>query len=126
MLVKYNKNQKKIAMGLMSFHKNKKLKEYENLLKSVDWYEEHEGWKLYFWKPDDSDKVQGIIGGEWKKDDGEFIVYDLALNPSMRGEGYGFNMLNDLQKQYPDTVLVGTKITKDFIETWKHAMSQQN
>lgn len=124
MLVRYNKNQKKIAMGLMSFHKNKKLKEYENLLKSIDWYEAHDNWKLYFWKPDDSDNVQGIIGGEQKMEKGEFVVYDLALNPSMRGEGCGFRMLDDLQQQYPDSQLVGTKITKDFIEAWKSAKNQ--
>lgn len=120
MLVRYNKNQKKVAMGLMSFHKNKRLKEYENLLKSVDWYEEHDQWKLYFWVPnDDSDKIQGIVGGELKDD--EFIVYDLALNPSMRGEGYGFAILDDLQNEYPQLTLTGTRITKEFIERWKQA-----
>lgn len=106
-------------MGLMSFHRDKKLREYDHLLKSVDWYEEHQEWQLYFWTPEDSDKFQGIVGGEWNETENVFTVYDLALNPSMRGEGLGFVILNDLKAQYPNATIEGTKITREFIEQWQ-------
>ena len=45
MLSHYRKNQRKIAMGLLSFHES--LKDHQHLLKEIDTYEDNDRYQLY-------------------------------------------------------------------------------
>ena len=60
MLTHYRKENRKIAMGLLSFHK--KLTDKSNLLKEINTYETEEGYELFFFTPEGSTNIQGIIG----------------------------------------------------------------
>lgn len=56
MLTHYRKENRKIAMGLLSFHK--KLTDKSNLLKEINTYETEEGYELFF---SSHQKVQRIF-----------------------------------------------------------------
>lgn len=83
MLTHYRKENRKIAMGLLSFHK--KLNAESSLLKEIDTYESAEDYELFFYTPEDSTNIQGIIGVHWNDKD-QMTIHDISLNPSYRGE----------------------------------------
>jgi riboflavin biosynthesis RibT protein len=118
MLTRYRKEQRKIAMGLLSFHK--KMQHHQNLLKEVDTYEQQENFRLFLWKPVDSSNVQGVIGLEFKSPQHEeAILHDIVLSPSFRGEKVGYQMLDELLERYPQLVLEGTAATQAYLNKWK-------
>ena len=108
MLTHYRKENRKIAMGLLSFHK--KLTDKSNLLKEINTYETEEGYELFFFTPEGSTNIQGIIGVYWGENQ-ELIIHDVSLNPSYRGDQMGFQMLDELQEKYPDFSIRPTEIT---------------
>ena len=59
MLSHYRKNQRKIAMGLLSFHES--LKDHQHLLKEIDTYEDNDRYQLYCYYDEHSDNVQGVV-----------------------------------------------------------------
>ena len=91
MLTHYRKENRKIAMGLLSFHK--KLTGKTSLLKEIDTYESEDDYELFFFTPEGSTNIQGIIGIYWATND-QLIIHDISLNPSYRGENMGFQMLD--------------------------------
>lgn len=115
MIVPYNKQDKKIAMGLLGFHSS--VNEYKHLLKELDWYEQNEEFHLVFWGPDDAPQIQGLIG--YQLNDETLTVHDISLNPSFRGEGYGYKMLDELHHDYPEYQLSSTLATDGFIQKWQ-------
>ncbi|MBF8807825.1 MAG: N-acetyltransferase [Enterococcus lacertideformus] len=116
MLTHYRKENRKIAMGLLSFHK--KLTDKTSLLKEIDTYEGEEGYELFFFTPEGSTNIQGIIGVYWGEDK-EMIIHDVSLNPSYRGEKMGFQMLDELQEKYPDFSIRPTEITQSYLTKWR-------
>lgn len=116
MLTYYRKEQRKIAMGLLSFHQ--KLTEYHSLLKEIDTYETDDHFYLLFWTPVGEQNIQGIIGIELETADG-MILHDISINPSFRGENLGFILLNELTELYPDTKIYGTIATSSYLSKWK-------
>lgn len=115
MLLEYRRNQRKIAMGLLSFHR--KLKDQQHLLKEIDTYEQNPQFQLYCFYCNGNENVQGVVGIELAEDG--IILHDISLNPSYRGEGLGFEMLTELQALYPEQVITGTKMTAPFLQNWK-------
>ncbi|WP_159721897.1 GNAT family N-acetyltransferase [Enterococcus sp. CSURQ0835] len=115
MLAEYRSNQRKIAMGLLSFHRN--LKDQQHLLKEIDTYEQNEQFQLYCYYCEGNENVQGVIGVELTAEG--IVVHDISLNPSYRGEGLGFEMLNELQALYPEQTIYPTKMTETFIQKWR-------
>ncbi|MDA9461739.1 GNAT family N-acetyltransferase [Enterococcus mundtii] len=115
MLTHYRKENRKIAMGLLSFHK--KLNAESSLLKEIDTYESAEDYELFFYTPEDSTNIQGIIGVHWNEKD-QMTIHDISLNPSYRGENIGFQMLNELQEKYPDVLIHPTDITEAYLSRW--------
>ncbi|MGM9903044.1 riboflavin biosynthesis protein RibT [Enterococcus sp. 10A9_DIV0425] len=115
MLTHYRKENRKIAMGLLSFHK--KLNAEKSLLKEIDTYETENDYELFFFTPEGSTNIQGIIGVHWTEKD-QMTVHDIALNPSYRGEKIGFQMLNELQEKYPDILIHPTEITEAYLSKW--------
>ncbi|MBO0439065.1 GNAT family N-acetyltransferase [Candidatus Enterococcus ikei] len=116
MLTYYRKEQRKIAMGLLSFHQ--KLTEYQALLKEIDMYETEENLHLFFWIPDGEQNIQGILGIEVETSEA-MILHDISINPSFRGEKLGFNLLNEMKELYPETKIYGTLATSAYLSKWK-------
>ncbi|MEO1772933.1 MULTISPECIES: GNAT family N-acetyltransferase [Enterococcus] len=117
MITHYRKNQRKIAMGLLSFHKY--LKEEHPRLKEIEHYEEGEPYQLYCYYYDEAtNNVQGVLGIE-QLNNQEIILHDISLNPSYRGEGLGFVMLDQLQEHYPEYHIIGTTATAAYLAKWK-------
>ncbi len=116
MLTDYRKNQRKIAMGLLSFHAN--LKDQQHLLKEIDTYQDDDRYNLFCYYAEQSDNVQGVIGIS-QLEDQEIVLHDISLNPSYRGEGVGFKMMDELQQLYPDKKIIGTPATCTFLANWQ-------
>lgn len=102
-------------MGLLSFHK--KLTDKSNLLKEINTYETEEGYELFFFTPEGSTNIQGIIGVYWGENQ-ELIIHDVSLNPSYRGDQMGFQMLDELQEKYPDFSIRPTEIIRPYLAKW--------
>ena len=122
MLAHYRKENHKIAMGLLSFHK--KLTDKSNLLKEINTYETEEGYELFFFTPEGSTNIQGIIGVYWGENK-ELIIHDVSLNPSYRGDKMGFLMLDELQAKYPDFTIRPTEITEPYLTKWINRTSEE-
>lgn len=120
MLNDYRKEQRKIAMGLLSFHQ--KLTEYHSLLKEIDMYEADENLHLFFWIPEGESNIQGVIGIE-KQTPNMIILHDISINPSFRGEKLGFTLLDEMTTVYPDSQLLGTLATSAYLSKWKEYKS---
>ncbi|GAA2901517.1 GNAT family N-acetyltransferase [Enterococcus pseudoavium] len=116
MLTQYRTNQRKIAMGLLSFHDN--LKDQRHLLKEIDTYEADDRYQLFCYYDKDSENVQGVIGIS-ELDDQEIVLHDISLNPSYRGEGVSIMMMNELQEVYPERKIIGTPATSPFLAKWQ-------
>lgn len=71
----------------------------------------------FFFTPEGSTNIQGIIGIYWATND-QLIIHDISLNPSYRGENMGFQMLDELQEKYPDVSIRATEITEPYIGKW--------
>lgn len=117
MLRNYRKDQRIVAMGLLSFHSN--LKTQLPLLKEIETYETGWPFELYlYYCEDGSSNVQGVIGVEHLSDT-EMRLHDISLNPSYRGERIGFAMLSELQALYPDKKILGTAATSSYLAKWQ-------
>lgn len=116
MLSHYRKNQRKIAMGLLSFHES--LKDHQHLLKEIDTYEDDDRYQLYCYYDEHSDNVQGVVGVS-QLEDQEIVLHDISLNPSYRGEGVSLKMMEELQALYPDQTIIGTPATSAFLAKWR-------
>lgn len=98
MLIRYKKNQKKIAMGLLSFMPAEKAK-IKNLQHTMQEYEENPDWHLYLWREDED--IVGAIGLSIE-DDLNVVIQHISVNPSYRNIGIGTKMVNAVKKQYDD------------------------
>ncbi|HFL0950825.1 TPA: N-acetyltransferase [Enterococcus faecium] len=78
MLTHYRKENRKIAMGLLSFHK--KLTGKTSLLKEIDTYESEDDYELFFFTPEGSTNIQGIIGIYWATND-QLIIHTEITEP---------------------------------------------
>ncbi|MGX7148881.1 GNAT family N-acetyltransferase [Enterococcus ureasiticus] len=116
MLTYYRKEQRKIAMGLLSFHQ--KLTEYHSLLKEIDMYETDDDLHLLFWIPAGEQNIQGIVGIEVETSEA-MVLHDISINPSFRGEKIGFDLLNEVAELYPETKIYGTLATSTYLSKWK-------
>ena len=116
MLTYYRKEQRKIAMGLLSFHQ--KLAGNHSLLKEIDAYETDPNLHLLFWTPTGEQNIQGIVGIEVETNDA-MILHDISINPSFRGEKLGFDLLNEVVQLYPQTKIYGTLATSSYLSKWK-------
>lgn len=115
MLNYYRKEQRKIALGLLSFHQ--KITEYHSQLKELDMYESEENLHLLFWVPTGEQNIQGIVGIEIATSEA-LIIHDISINPSFRGEKLGFDLLDELVKLYPETKIYGTLATSSYLSKW--------
>ncbi|TMW73663.1 GNAT family N-acetyltransferase [Alteribacter natronophilus] len=111
MIIPYQQDYKKIAMGLLSYMPGeKKVKKLQN---TMDQYSGNRDWELYFWKEEDT--FVGIMGVEM---DGErAYLHHLCVNPSFRSEGIGKRMVRELESHLGTTALCPTKPTTSFLDS---------
>src|SRR5690554_5606687 len=116
MLIRYKKNQEKIAMGLLSFMPEDN--DVKSLQETIKQYETNEEWHLYFWKYEDD--IVGIIGLKIE-DDLNVIIQHISVNPSFRNMGIGRKMVNEIKKLYGEKYDVGgNDATAPFFQKCQH------
>lgn len=109
MLIKYKKSNEKIAMGLLSFMPAER--EFVQLRKTMQKYEEAPAWQLYLWKHEDA--FVGLIGIEMEEH--TFTVHHASVTPSYRSEGIGHVMVKKVQELQEPRALQASEETKDFL-----------
>lgn len=102
MLIRYKKNQEKIAMGLLSFMPEGN--DVKSLQETIKKYETDENWHLFLWKYDDD--IVGAIGLKIV-DNLKAVIQHISVNPSFRNIGIGRQMINEVQRIYGDKYDVG-------------------
>jgi riboflavin biosynthesis RibT protein len=110
MLIRYNKNHEKIAMGLLSFNPDEK--DLQKLLQTINEYVTEQNQQLYLWKEEEG--IIGVIGV--KVDVLEVQLQHLSVNPSHRDKGLGKRMIKELLVLYPEKKLTATETTEAFVE----------
>ncbi|ANU09559.1 GCN5-like N-acetyltransferase [Planococcus antarcticus DSM 14505] len=88
MLTRYKRSNEKIAMGLLSFMP--KERNFKQLKKTMELYNEQADWQLFLWKVGDS--YVGAIGIHIE-DAESFTVHHISVIPSFRREGIGHKMV---------------------------------
>lgn len=120
MLISYNQNYEKIAMGLLSYIAD--FKAVDRLLDEMESYIHSEDKRLYLWKDKETENIVGIIGLEYN--DVVVLVRHLAINPSFRNEGIVYKTLDKLQSHFPDHAINGTLETAPLIAKWAQKMNE--
>ena len=109
-LVHYKKTYQKIAMGFLSYISDDySVKQLQEIMTR---YEVEENWELRVVK--EQEDLIGIVGIEIVED--YFVVHHVSLNPSYRGEGFGREIILQLQEEYPDKIPYGTEYTEAFVK----------
>jgi len=95
MLIRYKKNQEKIAMGLLSFMPIEK--DIKLLQQTIREYENNADWHLYLWKEEDD-----IVGAVGLRIENELnvVIQHVSVNPSYRNLGIGKKMIDEVMNQY--------------------------
>lgn len=120
MLIRYNKNHEKIAMGLLSFNPDEK--DLQKLLQTINEYVTEQNRQLYLWKEEEG--MIGVIGV--KIDDQDIQLQHLSVNPSHRDKGFGKLMIKELLELYPDKKLTATETTEAFVEKFDTEQSVED
>ncbi|MGM0900816.1 MAG: GNAT family N-acetyltransferase [Bacillota bacterium] len=120
MLIRYNKNHEKIAMGLLSFNPDEK--DLQKLLQTINEYVTEPNRQLYLWKEEEG--MIGVIGV--KIDDQEIQLQHLSVNPSHRDKGFGKLMIKELLELYSNKKLTATETTEAFVEKFDTEQSLED
>lgn len=114
MLSKYSDENKKIAMGFLSYIND--LKDLNNLEQELQLYSEDENRQLYLWKSNMED-YSGIVALSFS-DNTVFIEY-VSLNPSYRSQSNVYKIFDDVQQKFPDLVILGNFGLSKQIQQWR-------
>ncbi|MFH5811405.1 RibT protein [Companilactobacillus sp. FL22-1] len=101
MLNKYSDENKKIAMGFLSYIND--LKDLDNMEQELQLYSEDENRQLYLWKSNLED-YSGIVALSFS-DKTVFIEY-ISLSPSYRSQSNIFKIFDDVQRKFPKLVIL--------------------
>ncbi len=112
MLIRYKKNQEKIAMGLLSFMPEEK-KDVKKLQQTIREYETNPDWHLFLWKEED---LLGAIGIR-VEDDLNAVIQHVSVTPSHRNAGVGRKMMVEVMRLYEDKYAVSaTEEVQNFFD----------
>lgn len=120
MLVGYNKNYKKITMGLLSFIPD--FKDIQRLNDEMEWYDREADRQLYLWSSEETSDFIGVIGVEAGEE--MVLLRHIAINPSYRNEGISLDMLNALEELYPNQKIISTLETGQIVAKWESEKKQ--
>ncbi|ANU21955.1 GNAT family N-acetyltransferase [Planococcus donghaensis] len=110
MLTRYKRSHEKVAMGLLAFMPEER--NVKQLRKTMELYNDHPDWQLFFWKA--NDYYVGIIGVHIE-DDEFFTVQHITVIPSFRGEGIGHKMVESVEKLMGNRKPRPSEATKAFL-----------
>lgn len=97
MLIKYNKNYEKTAMGLLSYLPD--FKNLTNLKDEMKLNQENDDFQLYLYREGDKNVI-GVLGTQ---NDQQFLVIRyLSLAPGYREEKYQKRIMTDLKENITD------------------------
>jgi len=114
MLSKYSDENKKIAMGFLSYIGD--LKDLDNLEQELELYSEDENRQLYLWKSNMED-YSGIVALTFSKNT-VFVEY-ISLNPSYRSQSNVFKIFDDIQQRFPELIILGNFTLSQQIQQWR-------
>lgn len=121
MLVQYNDDYEKIAMGLLSYISD--LKETERLAEELERYESLEDRRLYLWQSHETKNLIGVAGVEEEEE--LVLLRHISIDPSFRNEGLTYKILDALKETYADKNIVATLETASIISKWQKHRSEQ-
>ncbi|MDO4432090.1 MAG: GNAT family N-acetyltransferase [Aerococcaceae bacterium] len=127
MLIQSKHKHEKIVLGLLSYtEEGLPMNELLQLLKE---YRDHPNRELYLYKDDETENFVGLMGIERTQLDetgSETIVIDrVAVIPSFRNEGIGYQMYAALRQRYPESNWLGALNTSDFVVKWAQKYHQE-
>ena len=119
MLIQYNEDYKKIAMGLLSYVPD--LKDPARIEEELEWYEANESRQLYLWKSNETGNLIGLVGVEVEE---LVLLRHISIDPSYRNEGLSYLILDALQERYKEQTIVSTLVTASVISKWQKKMGR--
>ena len=114
MLSKYSDENKKIAMGFLSYIND--LKDLNNMEQELKLYSEDKNRQLYLWKSN-IDDYSGIVALSFSENT-VFIEY-ISLNPSYRSQSNIFKVFDDIQQKFSNLVILGNFGLSEQIKHWR-------
>lgn len=114
MLIQYNEDYKKIAMGLLSYVPD--LKDPARIEEELEWYEADNTRQLYLWKSNETGNLIGLAGIEV---DELVLLRHISIDPSYRNEGLSYLILDALQARFKEQTIVSTLETASVISKWQ-------
>ncbi len=108
-------------MGLLSYTAD--LKETSRLTEELDTYKNDDSRQLFLWRSEETDDLCAVLGIEEEED--VILLRHLSVNPSYRGEGLTYRMLDQLSDRYEHKTLMGTLESGSFVKKWQKRRNQQ-
>jgi len=114
MLSKYSDENKKIAMGFLSYIND--LKDLDNLEQELKLYSEDDNRQLFLWKSN-LDDFSGIVALSFSANT-IFVEY-ISLSPSYRSQSNIFKIFDDIQQKFPKQVILSNFELSDNLTQWR-------
>ncbi|WP_040467795.1 hypothetical protein [Limosilactobacillus gastricus] len=121
MLKAYRKENRKIALGLMSFIPEWK-NDYERLNHELDWATSGNR-QVMLWENPFTNQLTGII--IFEQGEHYILVRHLSFSPSDRSGRNVYDVFNDLHQQFSDCRLMGTLAIQPLISNWEKELYYQ-
>lgn len=122
MFVNSKQKNEKIVLGLLSYTYGDTLsiEEQRQLLKQ---YRDNDDVQILLYKKEDSDNYIGLCVIEESSINNNDTVATITLQriailPSFRNEGIGYDMYCELRKMYPQAQMLGSMQTSDLVGNW--------
>lgn len=117
-----NKNEK-IVLGLLSYTYDDESLSIEDQRELLENYRDNDNVQILLYKEDDSDNYIGLCvieESEIRSEDTTptITLQRVAVLPSFRNEGIGYDMYCELRKMYPQAQMLGSMQTSDLVGKW--------
>ena len=126
MLISSKNRNEKIVLGLLSYtYPSEEHPSIETQRQLLEAYQVTENADIYLYKTDESENYIGLVCVEISQvnqssqDESMTLILDrVALNPSFREEGLGFEMYKELRDLYPQATVIGSNLTMEIVAKW--------
>lgn len=129
MLVSSKKRHEKIVLGFLSYTYDEETPSLEEQEKVLEAYRQDEACQIYLYKNESSDNFLGlaillldqqILDGNESKSSTTIIIDRVAISPSYRNEGWGYQMYKEIRTLYPNAAVMGSNQTMETVTAWTH------